>query len=92
MNFQHGINQIGVSASVAHPPTGHRERLGESIDENRPVLHSRNRSEADVLLPIGEFRINLVRNHDQIMFLDDLRNRQPVLVRHDAARRIAGII
>ncbi|CDN44273.1 hypothetical protein BN871_EN_00110 [Paenibacillus sp. P22] len=91
MDLEHRADQLGMAACVADPPARHGERLGEAADQNRAVLHSRHGGEADMLASIGQLGIDLVGDDDQIMLLHDLGDRQPVLVGHDAAGRIARI-
>ena len=91
MDLQHRGDQLRMSARIADPPARHRERLGEAADEKDPLLHARHGREADMLLVVGQLRIDLIADDDQVMLFHDLGDRKPILVRHRCAGRIAGI-
>ena len=89
MNLCHLMDDLLGSAAVSKPPARHGVRLGEAVDQNRPLLHPRNLDDRAVILSrVGQLRINLVGEYVQIMLDADLRDRLEVRPCHDRPGRI----
>ena len=67
---------------------GHRIRLGEAVQKNRPFAHAGQGSDADMLAFEGQLGVNLVGDDEQVVPQDHLGNSQQFGARHRAAGRI----
>ncbi|MNJ50057.1 hypothetical protein D3C77_453180 [compost metagenome] len=92
MDFQHGCDQFGRAAYIADTPARHGEGFREAAYNERALFHAGQRGDADVALPIAQFRIDFIRDDDKVMGNGKLGDRRQVLPRHDSSCRIVRII
>src|SRR5262245_43394200 len=55
VDLHHRFDELGGTARIANPESGHCESLRESMEENRSLSHSWKGSNADVLTFEGQF-------------------------------------
>ena len=61
---------------VPDPPAGHRVGLAEPADQHRPIAHSVEGAEGDVLMAaVDEAVVDLVGDDKQVMALGDRGDR-----------------
>ena len=88
VNPEHGLDHWGGPAGVANAEPGHREGLGESVKENRPLLHSGKGGNRLMRSLIGEFGIDLVGDHDQVVFTSDFGDGLELVFGQGSAGRV----
>src|SRR5690606_5545726 len=64
MNLKRRRYELAVAAYVSHSPAGHRERFGKTAHQQRPILHVRQRSEADMASLISKLSIHFIGNDE----------------------------
>ena len=89
MHLHHGIDQLGRTAGVADAPARHGERLGKAVQKDRALRHARQRGDAGVFAVEGEFRIDLVAQHQQVLLPRKRGDFCQLVLGTGAARRIA---
>ena len=92
VHLHHRVDQARRGADPAEAPAGHRVGLREAAEEDRALLHARDRREADVLDAVDEAVVDLVRDDEEVVALDDVGDRLEAGAVHDGAggvRRIA---
>ena len=90
MHLHHRVDDFKRSAGVADPETGHRERLGESVQKDGPLLHAGQRGDRRKNLSgVGQFGIDQVGQNDQIMFPGDFGNGLQLVHIESCAGRVA---
>ena len=88
----HGTTQAWRHNQIPKTPPCHGKCLGEAVDHYCSLPHARKRSNADkAAVPIGQLRIYLVADNEQIMFYHNLGDLFQILLFHYRTRRIVGI-
>ena len=83
-----GDERLGTG-HVAETPTRHGVRLGESVEDQCPLGHSRQRGNARVCLAVIEdLLVHLVREDKQVMLVGEIGNRLQLRRIQHAARRV----
>ena len=68
MNFHHGGNKRFRTAGIPQPEPRHGECLGKSVQQERALLHPRQRSYGNMRLAvITQFTVNFIRQHDEVV-------------------------
>ena len=76
---------------VAQPPAGHRVRLGEPVEHDRPVREAGQRRDRDVLAVVDDPAVDLVgEDGDLGVAQHELRDPLDVAAREDAAGGVRG--
>ena len=71
-----GLDQRLGHDRVAHPPAGHRERLGEPVEDDRPLGHPGQRGDRDVLgAVVQDPPVDLVGEDPQVVLDGELGDR-----------------
>ena len=87
MDFHHGVGEDGGRASIPDAEPGHGESLGKAVQEDRALLHSRQRGDGDVLgVVVGQFAVNLVGEDHEVVLDAKRRDLRQLL----AGLRAAG--
>ena len=83
-----GMSDFGHDR-VAEPPTGHREGLGEPVEHDRAIGHTRQRRDGHVLLAVVQDpAVDLVGHDPQVVLLGELGDPLEVGAGQDTARRV----
>ena len=89
VNLCHLLHEPVGAAGVAEAPAGHRICLGKAVYQHRSLLHAREGRDGDVRLAgVGQLRVDLVREHVEIMLDDDGNELFQVFLLHDRAGRV----
>ncbi len=93
MRHQHSVRQRFRRKRPADLPAGHGESLARAAQRNRALPHARQRRNPHVRRAVvGHPLVDLIAQHQQIMLLRDLRQRQQLLaavhLAHGVERRI----
>ena len=92
MNLVHLLDQRRRPAGVSKPPAGHGEGLGKTVQHHGPFPHPGKRGDGGVLFAvIGQFTIDFVGNHQQIVLDNQRRDGREVSPGHDDPGRIIRI-
>ncbi len=91
MNLHHLLCDCPGPADIAQPPSGHRKSFRESVDYQRSLFHSRKRGYRCMGGSISQFRIDFIRQHEDVMFLHHFRDRLQIFFCHDCPRGIIGV-
>ena len=68
VDLHHRLDDVGGTAGIADPPTGHRKGLRESMKKDSPLLHPGQCRDGVVgHLVVGEFAVDLVGQHNEIV-------------------------
>ena len=89
VQLHHVFGNLRRRARVADAEARHGPRLRHAVQEDRPLLHAGNRHEADMLRIVGQFRIDFVRQQQQVVLLAEIGDVLDVLLREHRARRVA---
>ena len=89
MYLHHRIDYFRRSASVTDTPAGHGECLGKTVQKNRALFHSGQRCYTCVLSVVGQLRIYLITQHQQVVPFCDIGNGFKPCSIHHGSRRIA---
>ena len=74
---------------VAHPPAGHRERLGEAVEDDRPLGHPGQRGDRDVLgAVVQDPAVDLVGEDPQVVLDGERGDPLEVAAGQHAAGRV----
>ena len=92
MNLAHQSGDRRGGAGITHAPARHGERLGKAVEGHGALEHAGDGGEGDVLPPaVGQFGVDLVRNHQDIRIFEHLGERFKIRPLHDAAGGVVGI-
>ena len=91
MDFGHRTDEVGVAQGVADSPAGHGIGLGEAVQQDGAVAHSRQRGETGVYAVIGQIGVDLVGYYDEIVFFSELGDSSQVFPGHDGSGGIIRI-
>ena len=92
VNLRHGRDERGRAERIADAPARHGVRFREAVEEQRALLHARERRERDVrLAAVREVAVNFIRDDDEVVLLRKLRDGEEILARHDRARRVVRV-
>ena len=89
MDLDHLLDDRCRATGIAQPPAGHSISFRKSIDEDRPLFHSRNGCDTHMPFP-GEskLRVDFITQYVQIVLNDDFGYCLKVFLLHDGAGRI----
>ena len=90
MDLRHLLDADLRSAGISESPARHGIGLGEAVDEDRPLLHSGQAGDGDMLFLVGEFGVDLVGHDIDVVFDDDLRDGLEIRPFHDGSGGIVG--
>ena len=88
MELDHLFNDIFRTAAVSEAPSCHCKSFGKSVNDDRPLTHPRKTCDGNMLRTVGEFGINLIRNHIQVVLFYKLGDGLKIFPGHDRPRRI----
>ena len=88
VDLHHRLDDLRRPAGVADAEAGHGIGLGKTVQKNRALQHPGQGGDADVLPLEGEFGIDLVSDHQQIVAPHDGGDLLQVGVGHGAAGRV----
>ena len=83
----------GIDERLGHrgepaAPAGHRERLGQPVQEHGPLQHPGHRGDARELAVVLHLRVDLVREQPGVAVGQQLARSPDLLRREDPARRV----
>lgn len=68
VDFHHGLNERRRRAGETDAPTGHGKSLGETVEKDRALFHSRKNGNAGVLGAfVGQLAVDFIREDNEIM-------------------------
>src|SRR5206468_10635987 len=78
--------------AVPETPSGHRERLAESIEQDGALSHALLDRDRAVLAVVHELAVDLVRKDPEIALARDGRDVADRVTREHATRRVVGTV
>ena len=88
VKLYHLPDDILGTAGITESPARHRVGLRETVDHNGPFLHPVELRYRSMLSAVGQLRVDLIGDNEQILFLYHLGDRSELLTRHDGTCRI----
>ena len=89
MHLHHLLDEFLRAAGIAQAQARHGKGLGETMQQQRALLHTRQRGDGSMLLLIiAQFGVNLICEHKQVILHANGSNRLQRLARSDGARRV----
>ena len=82
VNLHHRVDDLPRPAGVTH-------RLRKTVQENRPLPHSRQRRDRNMFAFIQQFGVDFVGQYDQVVFNRNLGDLFQIFAGHHRAGRIA---
>ena len=90
MDLHHGVGKKRGRAGVADAPTGHGAGLRETVQEDAAFAHPGERRDADVLgAVVGQFTVDFVREHDEIVI--EVADRMETIVALTVLAAVVGV-
>ena len=84
-NEPNDARDLGRHYAVTEPPTRHRVRLREAVEDDRPLAHAVERGDRERPLAVHGARIDLVGDDEHVMPDRDLGDALEIAAREDAA-------
>ena len=88
MNLHHGIDQPTGTTGETNPEASHGEGLGKAMQKKGSLLHAGQGSQAEVLALVGQFGINFVADHDQVLLHRELGQPLELFTVRGSSRRV----
>ena len=67
VHLKHGLQDEGRSSDIANAPAGHGIRFREAIQQNRTLLHTRKRGNADMFRAVDQAAVDFVARNNQVV-------------------------
>ena len=87
-----GFHEPGGRGKVAHPPSGHRVRLGEAVDGDGAIAHATERAEADMLPPTeDQLLVDLVGDDQEVALFGQLGDALQLRARRQSSGGVVRV-
>ena len=81
--------EVGRSGNITNSPACHGKRFGKTVQNNRVIFHSRERTNRNMLcIFVMKLTINFVRNTPKLIFYDNFCNFFKFFCRNHSSSRI----
>ena len=92
MDLGDSCDHISRAAGIADSPAGHGESFGEAVQYQGAFFHAWQSCEGIMFFAaVYQFAVDLIADHEQVMFFHDLSNWFIVFFAHDTAGWVVWI-